>query len=165
MNGYLLSVIGTVLLCSLLTAIAPEGKTSAVVKGVARLTCILAIIAPVLQFFKTGSLSDLLGEKEEKNFTQNVIEEEGAFIQYYCELRIQETEKALKAALSERYGLDCAVSIAWSAVEEELDGGYTEPRIRVDGIAVTLLQEAQEEVKEAMLEYVKKNYCSEVLIE
>ena len=50
LNDYLLCVIGTVLICSILTAIAPEGKTSAVIKGVARLTCVLAIISPVLNF-------------------------------------------------------------------------------------------------------------------
>ena len=83
MNGYLLCVIGTVLVCSILTAITPEGKTSAVIKGVARLTCILAIIAPVLSFLKTGDVAVFNDKNSQEFFLQEGIDGQVAFIQYY----------------------------------------------------------------------------------
>ena len=65
-SGYLLTIIGTVLVCSLITAIAPEGKTTASVKGVAKLVCTLAIISPVLRFFKTGSIETLFDKNRQE---------------------------------------------------------------------------------------------------
>ena len=50
MNEYVLSVIGTVLIASVLTAILPEGKTSGIIKGITRLVCVVAIVAPVVSF-------------------------------------------------------------------------------------------------------------------
>lgn len=156
MNGYLLCVIGTVLVCSILTAIAPEGKTSAVIKGVARLTCVLAIIAPVLNFLKSGDVSVFNDKNRQEIFSQEGIEEESAFIQYYSEMRISQTERALEAEIKEKYKVLAEVSLTWSRIEEE---------IRIDKISVKLPPKTEEEVRKSMWEYLTKNYCSEVLIE
>ncbi len=165
MNGYLLSVIGTVLICSFLTALAPEGKTSSVIKGVARLACVLAIVAPVFQFFKTGSIDVFSDKNGEKIFLDSVIRTDNEFIQYYSEKRIEETETALQAELTEKYEVKTEVRLSWSIYEEEFDGVYVAEYVRVDGICVTLLEQTNEEVKKEMLFYLTENYCSEVLIE
>ncbi len=165
MNGYLLCVIGTVLLCSLLTAIAPEGKTSGMVKGIARLVCILAIIAPILRFFKTGEISVFSEKNGEDFFTQSVIDGESSFIQYYSETRVAEAERALEKELVEKYGIQTQIHLRWRLTEEALDAKYKEPRIRIDEIKVQTLNGASEEVKAEMAVYLTKNYCSEVLIE
>ena len=63
MNAYVLSVIGTVLISAVLTAIIPEGKTSKVIKGIARLACVLVIVTPIVQFFVKGAdLEKMLSE-------------------------------------------------------------------------------------------------------
>ncbi len=161
MNGYLLSVMGTVLLCSILTAIAPEGKTSSVIKGVARLACVLTIIAPVLRFFKTGNLE----KNTQENFQESVIPTDEGFIQYYSEERVRETEALLKAELKERYPDVTGVCLEWALEEETFGGIYSAEHIRITRICVTLAQEVDEEVKAEMCSYLTKNYCSEVLIE
>ena len=155
MNDYLLCVIGTVLVCSILTGIAPEGRTSAVIKGVARLSCVLAIIAPVLAFLKTGDVSVFSDKNGQEIFLQEGIEGESAFIQYYSEMRIQQTEESLEEGLFERYAVPCAVRLEWS-VEEE---------IRIERIVVALLENVGEEVKGDMRLFLVENYCEEVLIE
>ncbi len=165
MNGYLLSVIGTVLLCSLLTAIAPEGKTSTVIKGVTRLACILVIIAPVLQFFKTGSFKGLFDEKGDNIFAENVIRVDEEFINYYSEKRVRQTELALEKELSEKYSVTVEVTVDWSTEKETFGGGYEAENIRVDRIRILLRTQTQEEVIENMRRYVQTSYCSEVLIE
>lgn len=156
MNGYLLCVIGTVLVCSILTAIAPEGRTSTVIKGVARLSCVLAIIAPVLSFLKTGDVSVFNDKNGQEIFSQEGIEGESAFIQYYSEMRILQTESALQTELEEKYGVAAKVSLLWSQSEE---------KIHIDEIRVKLLNKTSEGVKKEMWAYLTKNYCSEVLIE
>ncbi len=161
MSGYLLSVMGTVLVCSLLTAIAPEGKTSSVIKGIARLACVLTIIAPVLRFFQTGSI----GENAEGNFQENVIQTDESFIQYYSKERVQEAEVALQNDLKGRYDTDCDVRLEWLLEEENFGGHYTAEHIRITAIYVNVLENVNEEVKLDMSAYLTQNYCSEVLIE
>ena len=155
MSGYLLTVMGTVLVCSLITAITPDGKTSSSIKGVTKLVCILAIIAPILRFFQTDSIQTLIDKNRQGNFYEDVIEVDGEFIQYYSEMRIQQTEESLEERLFERYAVPCAVRLEWS-VEEE---------IRIERIVVALLENVGEEVKGDMRLFLVENYCEEVLIE
>ena len=159
MNGYLLSVIGTVLLCSVLTSIAPEGKTASVVKGITKLVCILAIIAPVLQFFKTGSVEVFTDKNSQDFFSSQGIEGEKAFIQYYSEMRIRQTEQALEQEILEKYALESEVCLVWGMY------GIQTEEIRIQEIRIQLPENADEEVKQSMWEYLTENYCSEVLIE
>ncbi len=161
MTGYLLSVMGTVLICSILTAIAPEGKTSAVIKGVARLACVLTIIAPVLRFFKTGKLEENNGE----NFVENVIQTDDSFIQYYSEERVRETETALKAELEEKYCSITSLCLEWRVEKEDFGGYYSVENIRIVRIRIDLPEDTPKEVALEMTSYLTKNYCSEVLIE
>ncbi len=161
MTGYLLSVMGTVLVCSLLTAIAPEGKTSAVIKGVARLACVLTIIAPVLRFFKTGEFE----ENTKENLAESVIETDASFIQYYSEERVRETEAALKKEIEKQYGEITSLRIEWSLEKESFGGLYGVENIRVERICVKVPEGTAKEVEREMCSYLTKNYCSEVLIE
>lgn len=155
MSGYLLTVIGTVLLCAVLTAIAPEGKTSSVIKGAARLVCILAIVFPVLQFFKSGSLKVFTDKNRQEFFSNEVIEAEGEFIQYYSEMRVRQTEMALEEELFQKYSISTDVTLDWNATKN----------IKIDRINVSILNKTDEEVKRDMWRYLTDNYCSEVLIE
>ena len=155
MSGYLLTVIGSVLVCSLITAIAPDGKTSASVKGVTKLVCILAVIAPILNFFKTDSVQGLIDKNRQGIFYEDVIEVDGEFIQYYSEMRIQQTEEVLSEKLFERYSVSCEVWLDWSF----------EGDIRIERIVVKLLENVDEEVKGEMRLFLVENCCGEVLIE
>ena len=156
MSKYLLSIIGTVLLSAFLTAILPDGKTNGVIKAVARLACTLAIIAPILQFFQSGTAAFVEVKKTETIFSQSVIDAEESFIHYYSELRIRETEKALTQDIAEKYGIEVSVSIDWKKEEKE---------IFLEKIYVNTMEQQNEEALKNMWEYLTKNYCSEVLIE
>lgn len=165
MNEYLLSVIGTVILSAVLTAILPEGRTLGVVKAVARLACVLAIVAPVLNFFRSGNLSAFGEKNSDRIFSESVIEAEETFIEYYSEMRIRETERALELELSEKYSVEAEVALAYKRQEERVDGRYASDKIKITGIHVKLKEKSNEEVLQKMWEYLTKNYCSEVLIE
>lgn len=51
MSGYLLAIIGIVLLTGILSAVLPEGKTAKFIKGMTKLCCLAVILAPILGFF------------------------------------------------------------------------------------------------------------------
>ena len=155
MNAYLLSILGTVLLSTILTAILPNGKTTQLIRMITRLVCILAIISPILSFFKTGSLS-LEKEVFSDFFSDSVIEEEASFIEYYSQLRIRETEDALERELFEKYAVEGEVTLTYERVED---------KIRITQMCVVLQEMQEEEVLQSMWEYLTKKYCKEVLIE
>ncbi len=165
MNEYLLSVIGTVLLCTLLTAIMPEGKSTAVIKGIARLVCVLTIISPVLRFFKSGSIEDIIQGNEGIFFEESVIEKETAFIQYYSEMRVRETESSLEKEIGERYSLEVSVALIWELEEEAFADAYALQNLRIRQIRVLLPEKTNEEVRREIFAYLTENYRSEVLLE
>ena len=165
MNEYLLGVIGTVLLSAIITAILPEGRTAGTVKTITRLACIIAIISPILRFFKTGEMGELTAKNSSGIFSQSVIDSEPAFIQYYSEMRIAEAERVLEEEIKEAYGVDADVTLVWTVVEEGIGGIYQTECIKISQIKIRLNEQSDEEVLENMWNDLSKNYCSEVLIE
>ena len=165
MSGYLLSIIGTVLLCAVLTAIVPQGKTSGVIKGVAKLACVLVIVSPVLRFFKTGEISGNSTENSPTFFPQTSIQTDGAFIQYYSEMRVRATESALQDEIFQLYGIQVEVSMLWERKKETVGKYYETERIKIKEIRIKCAEKPSKEFKEIMWEYLTQNYCSEVLIE
>lgn len=155
MNGYLLSVIGTVLVSSVLVAIIPEGKTSKVVQGIAKCVCLLAIVAPIPNLLKSLK-SDEKGSDSQTIFSQTVIETDEDFINYYSEMRIRAATEDLQAEMQEKFSIDVRITLTWEYESEE---------IRITAITVQTENQLKEEEKTAMWKYLTKNYCSEVLIE
>ena len=114
-DKYLLSVVGTILLGAVLTAIIPEGKTAGIVRSMTKLVCLLVIISPILSY-----LSSEKAVGKEKNFTQSVIQTDESFIQYYSELRVEQAEKAIAEALKQEFSVDCGVRLDWLLKEEQI---------------------------------------------
>ena len=165
MNGYLLSIIGVVLFSAVCTAILPEGKTTGLIKSIMRLACILAIVSPVLNFLSQGRISTFSDENLQTFFSQAGIASENTYIQYYCEMRVRETERALENEIKEKYALSAQVTLAWEEQRETVGEKYEFGRIRITKICVKLDDRSEEEVVRNMWEYVKETYCSEVVIE
>ena len=149
MNGYLLSIIGTVLLCSIITVIIPNGKTAGTVKGIAKLVCVLAIIAPILRFFKTGELDWTTSKIDENNFSKSVIQ----------------IERQMETLLEEEFNIETAVSLRWEFESETVASRYEWERIRIKQIYVKMPENLSANAWNDVQEYLKKNYCSEVVLE
>ena len=150
MNGYLLSVIGTVLLSAVLTAIAPNGKTAFVIKNVAKLACLLVIVSPLLTYVQ----QEKKGGDLKNNSTKEVINTDESFIQYYSEMKVRQAEETLEKEIFEKLSLSCKLTFSWELLEDEIF-------IR----KITVLSPIDTEEKESLYEYLTKNYCSEVVFE
>lgn len=159
MSEYLLSVTGTILFCALLTAILPDGKTTNTVKGITKVACLLVIISPVFVF-----LNDFTKGEENSSvfFDKNSIETDEAFIKYYQELKIRDSEDALESELKSKFDIDTDITFLWSVMNESKT---KEDRIKIDKIEVKLTSNIGGEMKDTILVFLKNNYCSEVLIE
>ncbi len=162
LDAYLLCIIGTVLLSSLLTALLPEGRTSASVKAVAKLICLLAIISPIPSFLQMegffDGINDTNNENLETNFPQTVIQTDESFIKYYCKMRVENAENVLQEELLKKFSVQVIVKIDWEYQSSNDD-------IKIVKIYVKTETELDEEAKKNMWDYLRKNYCSEVLIE
>lgn len=149
MSGYLIAVMGTVLLCAILTSIIPNGKTAGVVKGMAKLACLLAIVSPIPKF--------LSGEKSwDKNLEKSVLQTDETFIEYYSNMRITQAEESIRKELQDKFAVQATV-----ALQAKTDTTVLE----IESISIETVNDVAEEVKTAMCEYLTKTYCSEVLIE
>ncbi len=164
MSAYVLSVIGIILISAILTAIVPSGKTSTAIKSVTRLACVLAIVMPVLSFFQSGEWS--IGKTFfQEDFSETVIQTDELFIQYYSEMRVRETEKALEKKLYEQFHVKADVQLTWGIKKGEYASRYQDDKIKITCIQVSNQEKQTEEVEGAMWVYLTENYCSEVLIE
>lgn len=163
MSGYLLSIIGTVLLSAILTAILPEGKTAATVKNIAKIACLVVIVSPVLGIFRSLSGEEKFDENSEIFFSQTVIQTDEEFIKYYSEMRIQNAQAALQEELFNSFSVETDVTLFWEYTGEK--EYYNVDKIKITKIYVKTENQTHEEDERAMWEYLTKNYCSEVLIE
>lgn len=155
MSGYLVSVVGTVLISTLLIAILPEGKTSKTVQGIAKCVCLLAIVAPIPNLLQSIEF-DEKNFDEHTIFPQTVIQTDEDFITYYSEMRIRVTQNDLRREIQEKFSLSATVVLDW---EMQTEG------VRITKITVRTEGEWKEVDKTAVWEFLRNNYCSEVLIE
>ena len=51
MRAYLFAVSGTVIIAAIVTAIAPEGKISGVIRTAVKLMCLIVIAEPIAKYF------------------------------------------------------------------------------------------------------------------
>ncbi len=167
MNAYLLSVIGTVLISAVITALIPEGKTATVIRSIAKLACTVAILAPILNFFKTGDLDEGggLSQTTTGNFSKVSIQTDEEFIQYYCEIRVRETERALEQELAKSYGVSATVTLVWEMRTETVYGLYDGREIFINAVKVLPQREIPVEIQEKFCKKCKKEYGCEVQFE
>ena len=152
------------LISAVITALIPEGKTATVIRNVAKLACTVAILAPILDFFKTGEL-DKGGELTKtatENFSKNSIETDEEFIQYYCEIRVRETERALEQELAESFGVSAKVTLSWEIYVEEIYGLYDEQAIRIKAVKILPQRTIEVATQEKIGEKFKECYGCEV---
>ena len=164
LKGYLLSIVGVVLLSAILTAILPEGKTAGLLKSVMRMACVLAIISPILSFFRQENSVFAAFENSFSDFTKTGIDTEETFIHYHSEMRIVETEKALEQEIFEAFSVKSEVKLVWVIQSISMQENNEMEVIKITQICVKMA-EYKEAVAKEMWEYLTKNYCSEVLIE
>ena len=153
MSEYLLSVIGVVLFSSVLLAVLPNGKTGEMIRGIARIACVITILSPVVYFFvDAGKLDGFFKEKG--------IEAESAFIEYCSKERIEEAEELLKKELSEKYEGVERVELQWR--DEPISyGGYTANGVKIEKIFVYLNKGITSSDQEKLIEYLFNQYGCE----
>lgn len=164
MNGYVLTVMGTVLISSILTMLAPNGKCSSLIKNMTKLVCLVVLIAPIPNLLGEKNLFDgIRGENTEQAdvfLKDDSINADEEFINYYCELRVRETQTALKKDILARFNVVADVILSWGFVDgTDVDG------LKITKITVKIPQTVEEGIKKKMCTYLTDNYCSEVLIE
>ena len=164
MSGYVIGVIGTVLISSILIMLVPDGKCASMIKGMTKLACLIVLIAPIPKLLGEENFFDVFrGETTENTdsfFKDSGINADEPFIEYYCTLRVLQTQTALEKELNEEFDVAVTVELDWEFVgETDVDG------LKITKITVKPNQTVKEEVQRKMCAYLTETYCSEVLIE
>lgn len=171
MSGYLLAIIGIVLLTGILSAVLPEGKTAKFIKGMTKLCCLAVILAPILGFFHKVATG---GEINFPFFSsETVIETDGAFIDYCSTKRIENAETELEKKLEETFSVRVGVTLLWeycgSIAEGEEDGYLSVYEGTEIKITKVLVKDAEGnidgEVRERMKAHIVEKYGCEVEFE
>lgn len=110
MKEYLLSIGGIVLFSSVLLTILPSGKTTELIKGIARIACLVAILAPVGQFFVEGKNFDGI-------FAESGIELQSSFIEYSSKEKVAEAEKILLKSVKKDFPSVVSVKLVCRKVD------------------------------------------------
>lgn len=156
MSAYLFAVSGTVIIAAIVTAIAPEGKISGVIKTTVKLVCVIVIAEPIAKYFVS------LGKDEnptfsDKNFLgESVITVDEDFIKYCSELRVAEAERQIEAEILKNYSLKTKVTLEWQTEE----GG----RVKIGRILVNVSAETGENTKEKLRNELTETYGAETEI-
>ncbi len=154
MNEYLLSIMGIVLVSSVLTVIMPSGKMATVVKSGARLSVLLVVVAPLFGFLtsRDWETSDYFSNFYE----ESVIMTDKEFIDYSRYERIKEAEIAVEKDIQEKYSLTLSVKIEWAEEEE---------KIRILTITMFAFERLDEKEEVRLINYVRETYgCEGVIV-
>lgn len=141
MSNYLLSVVGIVLISTVLTNILPLGKTTALIKNILRLCAYLAVLSPIFEFLNNDSNAS--GKFFENYFSETIINTDESYIEYCSSKSINETERLIEKRLKEEYLVDSSVTLV---VENENENGD----LKIEKIIVEIndiSSEKQEEIK------------------
>ena len=149
LSGYLLSIIGVVLFCSVLTVVLPQGKTGKIVGAMARLACIITILAPLPAYFNGNT---------DGFFQKTSIEMDEDFIKYCSELRIEEAQKNLENSLREKYDENVSVLFYWGWEDCEEGENIKVYQISVSSDCLT------EEDKATISRDIKEDYGVEKVV-
>ncbi len=158
MNEYLLGIIGTVLFSAFMVAILPEGKMSGTIKGVAKMVCLLAIIAPILQYMQKQQ-SNKKNENLQEFFSSTGIQTDEAFIKYYSEMRIKEAQTQLEKEVQDKFSCEATVLLNTDGLEETTQ--ITD--IKILSVCVHLLNNESQETRTKIEEYLLKEYGCKVV--
>ena len=162
LDGYLLCIIATTLFTAVLTAIIPEGKTSGVIKGTAKLVCLLAIISPIPHFLQKQSFFDLFEGKKvlnnQEEFVESVIQTDESFIKYFRNMKIRLLEEEIAREIEFSYAVNCTVLLDCTINENTATIIYKKITVK------PLVQISNDKAKE-ITTYLKKYDFEEVKIE
>ena len=150
LSAYLFAVSGTVIVAAIVTAIAPEGKISGVVKTAVKLVCVIVIAEPIAKCFVSAAKGENPTFSDKNFFEESVITADEDFIKYCSELRIAEAEKAIETEISKKYDSAAKVSLEWQTEE---DG-----RIKICRILVKLPKATDEKTRENLRVYLEELY-------
>ena len=164
MKEYLLQVVGITLICSILTAVIPRGRNINIICGVAKMICILVIVAPLLNLLKNRNQNNF-DEVYQKIFSDSVIETDGDFIKYYSESTVAYIEQELEREILEKYAFTVFVTLDWEYEEALFQELYSDFKVKIIQIRVDTNEDLNEEEKNVVWKFLTNNYYSEVLIE
>lgn len=149
MTGWIMSIVGVVVIGVLIDVLTPEGESNKYIKGVYALIVVLVIASPIAKALK----SDIDFSK----YFDSAFQTDSAFIDHVNDDRKDEDEQKIANSLKLR-GYENAQVVIF----ERTGNIYGIDRVNVD---ITLCSQTKEKFEEEIKEIVKKTVnCNEVRV-
>ncbi len=149
MTGWIMSIVGVVVIGVLIDVLTPEGESNKYIKGVYALIVVLVIASPIAKALK----SDIDFSK----YFDSAFQTDSTFVDYVNDDRKDEDEQKIANSLKLR-GYENAQVVIF----ERTGNIYGIDRVNVD---ITLCSHTKEECEEEIKEIVKKTVnCNEVRV-
>lgn len=149
MTGWIMSIVGVVVIGVLIDVLTPEGESNKYIKGVYALIVVLVIASPIAKALK----SDIDFSK----YFDSAFQTDSTFVDYVNDDRKDEDEQKIANSLKLR-GYENAQVVIF----ERTGNIYGIDRVNVD---ITLCSQTKEKCEEEIKEIVKKTVnCNEVRV-
>lgn len=149
MTGWIMSIVGVVVIGVLIDVLTPEGESNKYIKGVYALIVVLVIASPIAKALK----SDIDFSK----YFDSAFQTDSTFVDYVNDDRKDEDEQKIANSLKLR-GYENAQVVIF----ERTGNIYGIDRVNVD---ITLCSQTKEKFEEEIKEIVKKTVnCNEVRV-
>lgn len=102
MQAYILSIAGVVLICAVITVIAPHGKMGKFIKGSMRLFILVVMISPLIGWVQKGELSIA---------TDTQIENDEGYLTHCAAILEEDDENALCEYLEKKFGVSALIEV------------------------------------------------------
>lgn len=116
MSGYILSIAGIILLSSVVTLIAPVGKTGKFIRGITKLACLAVLLAPFTS----------LAEGKGFTFSPATFQTDQAYLRNCATLAEEGEEAKIAAYLQEEFSVTAEVSVTCDG-----DSPFSVKKVRV----------------------------------
>lgn len=149
MTGWIMSIVGVVVVGVLIDVLTPEGENSKYVKGVYALIVVLVVASPIAKALKS--------DVDFSKYFDASFDADGAFVEYVNDDRKESDEQKITNSLRIR-GYDGAEVVIFTAVSDI----YKIDRVNVD---LTLSDKTKEECEEDVKKIVKNAVgCDDVRV-
>lgn len=149
MTGWIMSIVGVVVIGVLIDVLTPEGESNKYIKGVYALIVVLVIASPIAKALK----SDIDFSK----YFDSAFQTDSTFVDYVNDDRKDEAEQKIANSLKLR-GYENAQVVIF----ERTGNIYGIDRVNVD---ITLCSQTKEKCEEEIKEIVKKTVnCNELRV-
>lgn len=108
MSGYILNVVGAIVIATIASLIIPSKKTGKMIEGIIKLCVLLVMVSPIINLTEGIKLDEIFT-------TEATINYDSEYLEYVYKNKALQDEKDLKTIIEKEFEAKCDCSVLWVA--------------------------------------------------